>query len=420
MINYDEYPKRKTGDFKKSYIKYLKENNPDLYIKYLKDKEESLTNSEKLYLQKLSEKKKDGSKTETIYDSNNNCLTIIPYNDENPGFNLFKLFATTKYNDEWLFNNLRLYKQFGKQTSKSVIYNTLALEKNRKYPSNLLIKITLQNKEKNNEIELFKELSANAIKKNIHHIPVYYDHFICDKIIRHPSYPELLSKAPYKYNYYSLLLYEFAEGDLISFINEYDINDENVLKNMYEQLYMSIFTLHYMGYIHNNTIGCNFIYRTVKKGGCFHYKINGKDYYIQNLGIKWMIWNYENCEKLDEKVKYIFLQDYYQLNIELSHRNLAFEKTEEYKSNEYNPLNVNIIADKKVSGKLSDDIKLPNAIINLQEKLWELFLLNTPKSILRACAKGDIKSADFIKLLCDNKLLYSNTQIGKIVSSTLF
>ena len=271
----------------------------------------------------------------------------------------------------------------------------------------------------NNEIEIFKYLHTEAIIKNIVHIPSYYHNVICDKIIRRPEYPDLLYTAAYDYKYYSLLFFETADGDLSSFIRENSL-DDNLWKNMYEQLFMCIFTLHHHGYIHNNSIRCNFIYRKIEKKGCFHYKINGEDYYIENLGILWMIYNYERCEELDTKVKYLFLQDYYQLNIELCHRDAKFEKNANYISETNNPLNIHINKDNKVSGKLSNAIILPETIINLQNELWNKFLLNTPNSFLKGCVKNNKNSSDFIKILCDENLLYSKKPIGEVIYSTYY
>jgi hypothetical protein len=378
-------------DYEKDYIEYLKKHNYDKYIDYVKEKEPE------------EEKEDFNSK---------NCITLIPKKEEQVKYSLFNLFQKPKISYNYLLmNNIKLYKPFGKQTENSIIYKAKNIIKKNKF----LIKIKLQQTETNNELELFKELSFNANKKNIQHIPLYYNYTICDKIIRKNEYPNILSNAKYNYKYYSLLLFENAEDNLSSFINDYSI-DKNMWKNIYEQTYISIFILHSMGYIHNNINGSNFLYRIIEKGGCFHYKINGEDYYIENMGLIWMIWNFEKCEKIETKVKYWFLYDYYQLNIELSHRDYELEKKSNFLNDIKNPLNTD--KGKKISGKLNDDIKLSSNIKNIQNKLWQMFLINNNNNIIKEAAKGNIDSSKFIKLLCDENLLFSKTPIGKVIYST--
>jgi len=382
-------------DYEKDYIEYLKNQNYDQYVDYVKDKE--------------SEEKKED------YNSKN-CITLMPKKEEQVKFSLFNLFQKPKisYNYLLMNNYIKLYKPFDKQTENSIIYKSKNINKKNKF----LIKIKLQQTETNNEMELFKELSFNANKKNIQHIPIYYNYTICDKIIRKNEYPNLLSNAKYNYKYYSLLFFENADGNLSSFINDYSI-DDTMWKNIYEQTYISIFILHHMGYIHNNINGTSFLYRIIEeKGGCFHYNIDGDDYYIENIGLIWMIWNFEKCEKIETKVKYWFLYDYNELNIELSHRDYELEKTIYFSNNIKNPLNA--FKSKKISGRLNDDIKLSSNIQKLQKKLWQnYFINNDSNTIIKEAAKGYSSSSKFIKLLCDEKLLFSKTPIGKVISSTI-
>jgi len=235
-------------DYEKDYIEYLKNQNYDQYVDYVKDKE--------------SEEKKEEKKKED-YNSKN-CITLMPKKEERVKFSLFNLFQKPKisYNYLLMNNNIKLYKPFGKQTENSIIYKSKNINKKNKF----LIKIKLQQTETNNEMELFKELSFNANKKNIQHIPLYYNYTICDKIIRKNEYPNLLSNAKYNYKYYSLLFFENADGNLSSFINDYSI-DDTMWKNIYEQTYISIFILHHMGYIHNNINGTSFLYRIIEEKG---------------------------------------------------------------------------------------------------------------------------------------------------------
>jgi len=412
----------------------MKKKSPIKYIEYLKEKKDfgeysNLTDSQKKDLKLILDKEKNRSSSSLYYSdelddelnfSSNNCITLIPSKkQEKPAFSLFSYFQNPKINYDYLLmnNNIKLNKQFGIQKDDSIIYKAKNINKKKnKFIKHFLIKITLQQEETNNTIDLFKKLSLNAVKKNIRHIPLYYNYTICNEIIRKAEYPKLLNTAKKYYKYYSLLFFENADGDLSSFIDDFSI-DKNMWKNIYEQLYMSICMLHYMGYIHNNINKSNFLFRVIEKEGCFHYRIGDEDYYIKNLGIIWMIWDYEKCEKIDTSVKYLFLQDYYKTNIELCHRNMELEHNPIFLIDTNNPLG----KDDKISGKLDDKITLPSNIKNLQYELWQKFIneSSNSKSIIKECAKGNMNSNTFIKLLKDEDLLFSKLPIGKIIYSTI-
>jgi hypothetical protein len=113
-------------DYEKDYIEYLKNQNYDQYVDYVKDKE--------------SEEKKEEKKKED-YNSKN-CITLMPKKEERVKFSLFNLFQKPKisYNYLLMNNNIKLYKPFGKQTENSIIYKSKNINKKNKF----LIKIKLQ------------------------------------------------------------------------------------------------------------------------------------------------------------------------------------------------------------------------------------------------------------------------------------
>ena len=44
--------------------------------------------------------------------------------------------------------------------------------------------------------------------------------------------------------------------------------------------------------LHCDTHGGNFLYHKIKPGGYFHYNLYGKDYYLENIGFLWVIWDF--------------------------------------------------------------------------------------------------------------------------------
>jgi hypothetical protein len=49
---------------------------------------------------------------------------------------------------------------------------------------------------------------------------------------------------------------------------------------------------------HNDCHWGNFLYHKIKKGGYFHYKIFDKDYYLENLGFLWVIWDFDASKEI--------------------------------------------------------------------------------------------------------------------------
>ena len=263
---------------------------------------------------------------------------------------------------------------------------------------------------------LFKKISTNAVKNNLLHIPLYYFDLTCNLIIKTKAYPKILQDAKKNNKNYSIILYELAEGDLMSFINK-NIDTE-MWKNIYEQVFMSIFILHNMGYIHNDTHRGNFLYRKINKGGCFHYKINGNDYYIKNLGILWMIWDFGNSRDITTVVKYNYLNDYYYINALLCHRNKELEKKDYFMKSLFQKS----FPEEVLSGYLDSNIKQSSTIKSIQEELYKRFLgtSHNGKNLITDSLERNMNSSKFIKLLADENILFSKTPIGKVISSSSF
>ena len=63
-------------------------------------------------------------------------------------------------------------------------------------------------------------------------------------------------------------------------------------------------------HFHNDAHWGNFLYHKVKPGGYFHYNIFGQDYYIENYGFLWIIWDYGNVIEFKEsKKEYIYIDN---------------------------------------------------------------------------------------------------------------
>ena len=393
----------------KKYIEFCNSIKDDL-----KKKDKSLSSSSKKKDIKIDDGSSSSFKTQDLLINKFEYYNKIIKYLKDINFKSNNCISLTSQNNKYLLtNNIKLYKQIGTKSVFGIVYKAKNINKSYKSIPKFVVKIQLQTKEFKNELSIFKLFSSYAFKNNIIHIPLYYYDCLCNNIIKEPAYPKLLTEAKKIYKNYSIILYERADGDLKSFIDSRNYI-ENIWKNIYEQIYMSIFIIHNLGYLHNDAHSGNFIYRKIKKGGCFHYKINGEDYYIENLGYIWMIWDYGNTRDAKLQASYAMLEDYYRINTFLCHRNIELEATKAFNNNL-----IVIVLHKEPTGHLDNKIHIPSSIKYIQNKLFEKFIdINPDKYLTMKAQEKKINDKSFIKLLKDENLLFSKTPIGEIIYST--
>lgn len=163
------------------------------------------------------------------------------------------------------------------------------------------------------EIEVLNKIQKEF--KNNLHLPVIYKIMFCDldaddNVWVHdvPVKSSISTSSPLNLdptNYY-IVLNELAHGDLKSFISKKKYDTEAIYVNTFVQVYLSILSLHNLGYVHNDSHYGNFLYHLVEPGGCIHYKIDDVDLYIENLGFIWVIWDFGLCKT----VNYSYMDDY--------------------------------------------------------------------------------------------------------------
>jgi hypothetical protein len=332
-----------------------------------------------------------------------------------------------KENTYTLNNDIGLYKQIGSASRFGIVYKSSNI--NKKYSSNeipkFVVKIQLVSKSFKSELKILKIIMKLSKKENIPCIPYIYNIMECNTIIRDKEYPILLQKATKINKNYSLILYELATGDLNSFLKKE--RDNNHWKNCYEQIFMSIFLFHsIIGNNHNDTHSENFLYRKIKPGGCFCYNINGINYYIENLGYVWMIWDYGNAYPIKKLLDYYWIEDYMKINLYMRKRDIKIEQSNFFKQyinktqNEYY----------NRFGYLDDKIKITPETYKLQENLAEhIYYKSYKKDNITAIyylvknmgvEKEAITEYQWFKMMLDNNLLFSKTPIGEVISTTVF
>ncbi len=217
-------------------------------------------------------------------------------------------------------NRIILDKQIGSNSVFGIVFLS-HFKTNIKYGTKFdklnkfAVKITNQTKENKNEVKVLEDLTKQVIDFKCPHFPISYGHLRCnnsraksdnlddysivkDKHKKKKLFPELVNKNK------SLLIQinELAAGDLNNYLN---LNKNKNISNTIVQLILSIlffndFTKSY----HTDLHAGNFLYHIVKPGGYFHYNIYGEDYYLENQGYLWVIWDFGLIKPFTENNKY--------------------------------------------------------------------------------------------------------------------
>lgn len=338
------------------------------------------------------------NKAKRIYDylnkiklnSDNTCLSINPNKD----------------NSYLLGESILFGKQIGSKSKFGVIYKCKNINPKIKKIPLFTAKIQLNTNALNREVKSLQNLSNYGIKNKIPNLPILY------KVVYCPNDSELKIFENVNKNIidkgYTIILNELASGDLNYFLNKkypFYLN-ERIWCNVYEQIFISLLILHSQGIRHNDAHSGNFLYHKISKGGCFHYNINGVDYYIENLGFLWTSWDYGKISKLETKGSYIY--DFMMVNL-VTRKNNSEKKTDTYKSHEW--------YGKYEWGYLHQNVIVPPKIKKFQELLWKLFGGYRSKNDVFMLQMRKMPEDLFFKFFLDNGLLFSKKPIGKIISS---
>lgn len=131
------------------------------------------------------------------------------------------------------------------------------------------------------DLNLFKKVSKAVLADKCPHFPILFK------------------------NVDLLILTELTDGNLADFLKDMRLNKEDFYLNALSQIYLSLMFF-YQETNHFITLPKykNFVYRKIEKGGYYHYKIFGQNYYLENLGYLWIIRDYETSisfEKSQDK-----------------------------------------------------------------------------------------------------------------------
>ena len=285
------------------YKKLLKECSPKPLNKTLNDAANKIKRLFNPYIKRI---------TANISDRIGYYMIIRRYlKSIKEGNNCVRLYNIDEKTNKPIFRigrNIILDKQIGSDSAFGIVflshYKTNVKYGNRFDKLNkFAVKITDQSEYNKKEIEILEKLT-NIVRKEIcPHFPISYGYLECsnpllksnisnDYSIVKDMNNTFFNINPYITNKTKLYIQinELASGDLSNLLSSSDKRDE---LNIIAQTLISIMFFHNLtNSFHNDAHTGNFLYHKIKPGGYFHYNIYGKDYYLENQGYLWVIWDF--------------------------------------------------------------------------------------------------------------------------------
>jgi|694.fasta_scaffold00546_3 hypothetical protein len=239
-------------------------------------------------------------------------INSIQKKNKNICMRLYNFDSKTKKPIYRLGNKIILDKQIGSKSAYGIVYLAhykYDINYDNKYVKLNKFAIKVINYSENNKIEfkVLKEATKQVLLFHCPHFPITYGLLTCDNkniksnysnpiniklnksvINNKDNYPELVNNNISLY----YQINELASGDFMNYRITYRSNNI-YLSNAISQIYLSLMFFHkYMNAYHNDAHAGNFLFHKIKPGGYFHYNIYGKDYYLENIGYLWVIWDF--------------------------------------------------------------------------------------------------------------------------------
>lgn len=178
-------------------------------------------------------------------------------------------------------------------------------------------KLQLNSKDSKKELAILEYLTyVNTVSddRNIH-FPILYKNFLLSiKGKKIDLYPSFLNKS--NTHLFNVSISEIANGDFKKFIKQHP--SDTIFSNAIAQIFMAIASFHSKKIMHNDTHNGNFLYFKVKPGGYIKYTIEGQEYYIENLGYIWIIWDFGICTPIYRN--YDYMRDYEMFSLFIRHK----------------------------------------------------------------------------------------------------
>jgi hypothetical protein len=199
-----------------------------------------------------------------------------------------------------------LFKKIGSNSSYGSIFLSEIKDKNN-HKYKFATKVQLLTDDTYAELNYLKLVTKTSIDNKNIHFPLMYNNLECSYFNKNDELMPLNLRDNDKdknfdgvNSYYSTFV-ELANGDLGSFIlKNYKKITLKQLKNILGQCFIAILSCHRLKFNHNDSHIYNFLYHIIKtdNNSCFKYVYNDLVFYIENVGLNWVIWDFGFSEKI--------------------------------------------------------------------------------------------------------------------------
>ena len=184
-------------------------------------------------------------------------------------------------------NKIILKERIGTESSNGAVYLTIGKSKMIAMASKLM-SLESMNVDEINYLKKLSHMAETGVSPNL---PLLYKSINCTVPCKNMTSSPI--KCPIFTNKpYYMLLNELASGDLKMWLKQKHTDKE--IFNAMQQTLLSLAVLHSVGISHCDAHYGNFLYHTIPKtkNQFWWYKINDKDYYVQNLGFLFVTWDF--------------------------------------------------------------------------------------------------------------------------------
>ena len=219
------------------------------------------------------------------------------------------------------------------------------------------------------EIKILKKLTDEVITSKCPHFPITYGSIEC--YMNKDKTSEIV------------VLNELASGDFKMFMKDYNNNDDIMLNGIAQIILSLLFYYQTTKYFHNDAHRGNFLYHKIKPGGYFHYRLYDKDYYLKNLGVLLVCWDFGLSKPIKNINRKIVSSDIYRV---LNLTNEIYEAIKQKKE----------LSDVSESNSSNDKLKkLVEEIKDMKySKYINDFLINILNTIKREYSSTNISILD--------------------------
>ena len=234
----------------------------------------------------------------TRFDIINNIIKEKIKNDKK------KCLYPVKFGVYTLNDVILLLKKIGSNSSYGSIFLS-EIKDNHKYK--FATKVQLLTDDTYHELKFLEVVTKKSIETNNIHFPLMFNNLECSYFNKNDELMPLNLRDNNKdknfdgvNSYYSTFV-ELANGDLGSYIlNNYKKITLKQLKNILGQCFIAILSCHRLKFNHNDTHIYNFLYHNIKtdNNSCFKYVYKDLVFYIENIGLNWVIWDFGFSEKI--------------------------------------------------------------------------------------------------------------------------